>query len=343
MGFALLHGFLAITISSYILWFILPMGQGLAGERHCEARLTGMGTEGNLVYIAGLARYEWVNTHSWIGVVVITLVFIHLLLHWRWLIESIKRLKNYFVKQQAYMLERFTAVCTLIILTAFEALSGIVIWIVMPRGVGGRTDTEFGLGRTFWGLERNVWVDLHAWVAVFMVAIIVIHLVIHWRWIWNVTFSRIGVRKSAADAGFKQDWQLSQNDIKINMDWQNYLSRAGMLVGLVGAICFMVSMLTFQLDYFERFTYMLFMIPLPFISLVLAKKWPLIGGSLLIILAVTSISVFLLFPIGIVWNQIGVWNELGWETTYTAAFVTVPLSISGTLHIISGIKTKKLT
>jgi hypothetical protein len=40
-----------------------------------------------------------------------------------------------------------------------------------------------GTGRTFWGLQRNVWVDLHAWVAVAILSIIVIHLIVNWSWV----------------------------------------------------------------------------------------------------------------------------------------------------------------
>ena len=37
-------------------------------------------------------------------------------------------------------------------------------------------------GRTFWGIQRNVWVDIHAWVAASIAAIILVHLIMNWGW-----------------------------------------------------------------------------------------------------------------------------------------------------------------
>lgn len=47
VGFVLVYSFLTIIISSYILWFVLPMGQGMGGNKVCPTRLTGLGVQGN--------------------------------------------------------------------------------------------------------------------------------------------------------------------------------------------------------------------------------------------------------------------------------------------------------
>jgi hypothetical protein len=163
MDSLLLYGFFGIIISSYILWFILPMGQGAGGRGGCPNRLTGQGFQGNHEFVFGLSRFEWVDIHSWISVVVVCLFLIHLILHWQWIVENIKRLKKYIVKNQKANIERYITAFILFILTVFEALSGCVLWLIMPRGVGNLYATQTGVGRTFWGLQRNIWVDLHAW------------------------------------------------------------------------------------------------------------------------------------------------------------------------------------
>ena len=334
IDFLLIYGFLGIVISSYILWFILPMGQGLRGYHGCENVLTGKGITGNNVFIFGFPRFQWVDIHSWISIVVICLVLIHLILHWRWIIETMKRVKDYILKQQKAILERYIAALILFVLTVFEALSGFVLWLIMPRGFGDNMATQGGLGRTFWGLQRNVWVDLHAWVAVFMIAIIVVHIIIHWRWIVNVTLGKIKGMKhhGTIEQPAIQNISQSQNTVKQS----SYLPRAGMLIGVVGAVCFLVAMFTFQLDQASRYVFMLYLIPIPFICLILAKKYPVICGALLILLGMVAIAFFFVFPVRIVWNQIGVWNALSWETGYTIALVTMPLVTSGTLFILSG-------
>ncbi len=62
-----------------------------------------------------------------------------------------------------------------------EAISGFVLWLVLPHGgfQGGRNPLA---ERTFI-LPRSTWLLLHDWFAVVMVAGILLHVVLHWRWI----------------------------------------------------------------------------------------------------------------------------------------------------------------
>lgn len=76
-----------------------------------------------------------------------------------------------------------------------EAVSGFVLWLVLPQG-GFRGGRNPAFGRTFI-LSRGDWLTLHDWGALIMVAGIVIHLVLHWRWIvcmvrdlWRNSFRR---------------------------------------------------------------------------------------------------------------------------------------------------------
>ena len=85
------------------------------------------------------------------------------------------------------MLELYGSVVVLFILFVFDCLSGLILWLVLPRGVGDYNAMITGLGRTFLGLQRNIWVDLHAWVAVMIVSIIIIHLVLNWNWVVGVS------------------------------------------------------------------------------------------------------------------------------------------------------------
>jgi hypothetical protein len=53
--------------------------------------------------------------------------------------------------------------------------TGITIRFTLPPG-SGRT-----LG--VWGLTRHQWGDLHFWLALAAVAIVVLHLALHWTWV----------------------------------------------------------------------------------------------------------------------------------------------------------------
>lgn len=72
----------------------------------------------------------------------------------------------------------FLLAMLMFLLSLFEAVSGFVLWLVLPRGAGKRLEYE----STFlW--TRDTWIDLHDWVAVALLVIIVVHLIVHWKWI----------------------------------------------------------------------------------------------------------------------------------------------------------------
>ncbi len=65
--------------------------------------------------------------------------------------------------------------------------TGAILRFVLPPGSGG-----LGQGRrsreavTLWGWNRHEWGDIHFWIAVVLLVILLIHLVLHWRWIVHV-------------------------------------------------------------------------------------------------------------------------------------------------------------
>ena len=70
-----------------------------------------------------------------------------------------------------------------------EAVSGFVLWLGFPSGGGGGGGGR-GLGGgggmgelTFWGLSKHTWIDIHDWVAVALVVLVVLHVILHWKWI----------------------------------------------------------------------------------------------------------------------------------------------------------------
>lgn len=75
------------------------------------------------------------------------------------------------------------------LLAVFETVSGFVLWLVLPRGgggyMGGRGGGSIATGTFLW--SRDTWLDLHNWVGVALVVIVVLHLVLHRRWIVHTT------------------------------------------------------------------------------------------------------------------------------------------------------------
>lgn len=198
--FLLLAAFLDIAISSYVLWAVLPRGLGLHGLGH-ECSLWGTGPIGNTVTVFEWPRYIWVEFHAWIGVAVAGLILIHLLLNWSFIVETTKRVKSYINKGLRAIVERYTTALILFVLFLFQVFSGCVVWLILPRGELDYYNMIAGVGRTFWGLQRNVWSDLHAWTAIILAATIIVHVIIHWRWIFNITLGREKQKRQGEEQG----------------------------------------------------------------------------------------------------------------------------------------------
>ena len=79
-----------------------------------------------------------------------------------------------------YMLDAVVALAFIL-----AAVSGIIFLFAGSGGYQGGRNLSF---RTeMLGIDRRVWSDLHTWVGLVMIAGVVIHLVIHWKWIVCMT------------------------------------------------------------------------------------------------------------------------------------------------------------
>ncbi len=66
--------------------------------------------------------------------------------------------------------------------------TGLVIRYVLPPGSGGRGG---GYGLTLWGMDRHDWGGVHFWLAVFLLALLVLHIALHWSWVCNFVRRRV--------------------------------------------------------------------------------------------------------------------------------------------------------
>ncbi|MCS6771862.1 MAG: DUF4405 domain-containing protein [Kiritimatiellae bacterium] len=58
------------------------------------------------------------------------------------------------------------------------AATGFILRYRLPPGSRG------GRGLEIWGLSRHEWGDLHAWLAYVAIALVLLHLALHWKWLW---------------------------------------------------------------------------------------------------------------------------------------------------------------
>lgn len=67
-------------------------------------------------------------------------------------------------------------------LLAFLAMvaTGFLLRLILPPGSRG------GRGLGLWGLTRHEWGDIHFWLAIALIGLLLFHLVLHWSWVWQV-------------------------------------------------------------------------------------------------------------------------------------------------------------
>jgi hypothetical protein len=74
----------------------------------------------------------------------------------------------------------------MLLLALFQAVSGFLLWLVIPHGQGYRGGRGLELTSSFlW--PRDTWIDIHDWTAVALLVMVIIHLILHWKWIVYTT------------------------------------------------------------------------------------------------------------------------------------------------------------
>ena len=72
------------------------------------------------------------------------------------------------------------------------ASTGLILLYRLPPGTGGRHSGEPAL--TLLGLGRHDWGDIHFYIAVALVLLVVIHIALHWKWVKNTLGSLLAHR-----------------------------------------------------------------------------------------------------------------------------------------------------
>jgi len=61
------------------------------------------------------------------------------------------------------------------------AVSGLVIFFFLPSGV------RQGGFQEFFGIEKNVWTNVHNWSGIIFILLILLHFILHWQWVVRMT------------------------------------------------------------------------------------------------------------------------------------------------------------
>jgi hypothetical protein len=84
----------------------------------------------------------------------------------------------------------------LLLLGLIQAISGFLLWLVIPGGHRG-----FGIGQIngdfLW--SRYTWIEIHDWTALALVVMVIIHIILHWKWITKATKQLLGNKKQTGE------------------------------------------------------------------------------------------------------------------------------------------------
>jgi hypothetical protein len=90
--------------------------------------------------------------------------------------------------------KNFYLAVLLFLLGLVELVSGLVLWLVLHGGEGYMGGRGLGSEVTFlW--SRGTWIDLHTVVGVVLAVVVIIHLILHWKWIVHMT-KRLGTEET---------------------------------------------------------------------------------------------------------------------------------------------------
>lgn len=63
------------------------------------------------------------------------------------------------------------------------AITGIIIWLYLPRGTQQAALGTIASHQTFFGIQRQVWLDVHLYLGLVFTALVALHLFLHWSYI----------------------------------------------------------------------------------------------------------------------------------------------------------------
>lgn len=82
-------------------------------------------------------------------------------------------------------LQNYVLFVFLLISMLCQVVSGFVLWLALESGGGNQGGRGEGIADTgtFLSWTRHQWIDFHDWTAVALVVLVILHLILHWKWI----------------------------------------------------------------------------------------------------------------------------------------------------------------
>ena len=69
----------------------------------------------------------------------------------------------------------------MLIFFIINSITGLITFFFLPAGI------KRGAYQEFSGIIKQNWVDVHNWSGLLLLLLVVIHLILHWKWIVSMT------------------------------------------------------------------------------------------------------------------------------------------------------------
>jgi hypothetical protein len=127
-------------------------------------------------------RHTWDNLHTWTGVVMIAAALIHLVIHWKWVVNMTRRMFNELTGHSFSMNPRgrWNLILNLVVALSFILTAASGIYFLFFSTQGRTAGPQILLTSAAWDL-------LHTWAGTILIASAIVHFAIHWRWVVNVS------------------------------------------------------------------------------------------------------------------------------------------------------------
>ena len=122
------------------------------------------------------SRTEWDLIHTWSGVIMIMAALIHVVIHWNWIIGTIGRVWQVITGKRGSFGFRLTYNILL------DATIAICFLVCSISGIYFMFNTASGPS-----IEKTTWDMIHTWSGILFVLSALLHIVLHWNWISNIT------------------------------------------------------------------------------------------------------------------------------------------------------------
>ena len=141
------------------------------------------------------SRQTWDLLHTYTGALMIFSALIHIIIHWQWIIGTVKRTWQVITRQRAGFGLRLTYNILLDLTIAIGflvcAVSGLAFMFFPASGSAGAMPV----------FDKYTWDMLHTWSGVLMAIAAVLHFALHWKWIVNITGKMFPGRQKEISSG----------------------------------------------------------------------------------------------------------------------------------------------